>query len=742
MTHNNISIYASTINGKDKKELLAIYREYASLVSCFSYIQSIHTPKALASMMCEILNVNKDNPFPFVLTPIKDTEKENYKNFMRAIPLDKHNYAYVNAQAPKPEETEEFLYTTPKNYDVYTDVKSLPNIIERVIVAYPKDCYPDEILFNINGKHILKYNQYSPKTLKELFSDNDDDTFIKMFSIVLSIASQLPENIKDMDYNLYEKINIEANITELMSIYESIILLSLANLTEKQDRILKQILLPKERQNYLSKAESQGLIPSVYLFQDLLNVRHLIHHQFDTLEGFGRFMNNTNTQNSSIRKKNLESYNRLFNKSFAERMNTYKEIQLSLQPLVKGLCPNILIRDKQESNSKFLQRVREFTRLNPNQELYIELNHINKDKKESLMKTLNKLAPNAKFIDKGIKEFDDLSPKMKSFAKRHRFLKKYQMIETNVHTHYMYNGQNLFPNQSWDMLVKQKIITPKELQEWNEFKSFRNELTHEYLDEDKSQKLDEIFERFITSAFSLDEKIALNTPRILSQTNDYKITFLHPDGKTVEVDLKTKKILNVSTPNGKVEEVKPHTFTRQGEYTETLPNNIKLTTKKTNILSLEFNNGIRIDTLKNKIYLPNNTKLFLNENHKHYLITPQAKLIMDEDFEVISHIQKQKNIPYSKNEKIIFPNSYLITLDNNTRLSTLKFNTKDNVPFNLNIKKTNDNIEITLKDNTTIIISKKQTKIYHNKIELTYENKEKFANSYTLIPPNQNYKIR
>ena len=745
MEKKYISLYASSVNNKDKKELLGIYREYISLVNHFDYIQKHHHPKALATVMLDILGVNKSSPFPFILNNITPQERENYSSFINAVPVDDDKkYAYINILTTKSNASEESMYSIPNGYEVVTDVKSLPHSIERVNIAFPKGSYPEDLTFNINGKYILTYNKKTDTPLSDLLQVNGNNLFPKTLSTILSVITELPDDFHKLDAKLYEKANVEGNITELMSDYENVILSSLSNLTEKQDRIIKQLLYQREGLNYLAKAEKQGLITQELQFQDLLNIRHLLNHQFDTLEGFGRFMFGHNEQNKSIRKRNLESYNRLFNKTFAQRVNTYNEISTSLQPLLKELCPNLLIREAQESNTKFLQRVKNYQKEHPTQELFVELNQRNDKSKASLQKNIQKIIPTATIIDLIPQDdFNEFARKIQVFMERQKFLENFQLLESAVCTHCLHNGENLQIAEAWKSLQKQGLITEEEQKIWNKFKVLRNELTHEYYNEALINKMEENFISFLKHSMDLNSKLEALTPKIISQTKEGVITFWHPNKKVVEVDAKNKVVLRVTDEKGIIDvskRVKPHL----GQYVENLSNNIKITTKGTSVVYLKLNNAIEIDLKKRRITFPDNNKLFLlSDNQQHYLVTPNSKLITSKDLTILSYIQNQKSISFDKNETLSFPNGYNVEIDNNTKLKTIKF-TNSGKKYTLILKNKQDaSIDITLSDNTIISLQKDgKLKIKHNNIELNYTNRIAFADSYTPNIPPINQKTR
>ena len=77
----------------------------------------------------------------------------------------------------------------------------------------------------------------------------------------------------------------------------------------------------------------------------------------------------------------MESYRQYCSGGFVERINTYVEATEIFKPLIEGLIPNMFIRQKQESNSKFLQRIKEYAKSNPNTQIFVETSYSYKDKK-------------------------------------------------------------------------------------------------------------------------------------------------------------------------------------------------------------------------------------------------------------------------------------------------------------------------------------------------------------------------
>lgn len=86
-----------------------------------------------------------------------------------------------------------------------------------------------------------------------------------------------------------ETAQTEALSSALIAPFENVLLSSLAALSEESNGIMRELFGRRAGQNYMAQAESEGLLPSAAAFQDCLNIRHLMHHQWDTLDGIGKF---------------------------------------------------------------------------------------------------------------------------------------------------------------------------------------------------------------------------------------------------------------------------------------------------------------------------------------------------------------------------------------------------------------------------------------------------------------------
>ena len=329
-------IYAATIPSKSKENLLAVYKDYISLVRNLEYIVKRYRPSLLAGYQIQHTYGNKVDENPWRVENITDEEKKLYLSFVNneVLPENKH-YCFVSIDhtSLKFKNIGKGIISTPESYDVTTNSQSLPTRIERYVATYPKKTTLKEAEFLIAGRWKMKYlYETNGQSLKEALDDEVED------------ESRYSER-ELMD------AQTEAMASTLINPFENVLLSSLTSLSEESNKIIKKLLVSRAGDNYIFQAEKEGLIPSAAAFQDYQNIRHLMHHQWDTLDGLGKFNNIENVKNDSVRHRYLDSYGRLCDKSLVERVKSYTEVARNMSKLVATMNPNLLVREENESNS-------------------------------------------------------------------------------------------------------------------------------------------------------------------------------------------------------------------------------------------------------------------------------------------------------------------------------------------------------------------------------------------------------
>ena len=733
---NITSIYASTLNAKQKAQLFAIYRDYVYLSRNFEQITQINPSRYLASKQIEMIKDPNDDNMPWELGVANADEINNFKKFILTEDLDDNaqNLSFVSLTKTFPEEDElPPMQSTPSNYGVYAQVNALPHNIERYVAAYKKDIKLKDTTFIIDGKYSLKYTgtAFRNALINEAF---DNENFTKNFSCILNISTQFKEDIRYIEKSKFEQANVEGLTLELMSPYENVLLSTLSNLAEETDNILKSLLLKRDPVNYLSKAESQSLIPSAHQLQDLLNVRHLLHHQFETLDGYGRFINGQDNQNKSIRTRYLDSYQRLCSGTFVERISRYVATADNFKNLVSGFTPNLLIREPSESNNKFIQRIKEYRKEHANTPIFIETSYSYKEKKkQALLNSINKLFDNVEIIDNiQSQNVDDFVKRILLYMERKKYIETFQILEHKMGEHHLFLGEKCPPAIGWNKLVKQQIITSKENEQWDKYKELRNELSHNYLSPELATQMLDLLPQMLKDAIELNDKIDSLKPTVVRTD---KGTFLakHSNGKIVEIDFEEKKIINIIEPNGKVK-TERKTYSPIGKYTEEYPNNMSISLEGTKINSIKLPHGFIINFRKSRLVFPDDAKLFMEGKDKNYFVTPNSKIILDKEFNIISYIEDGKRINISQYEKIKTSNAHLITTNSTGKLKTDDINIAGDKTIVINFETKDNKTIISFSDNTIWEISDKENKLSHNGIVLSYKNRKSFVDSYNLGP--------
>ncbi len=733
---NIASIYASSLSAKQKAQLFAIYRDYIFLSRNFEQITQMNSSKYLASRHLEMIKDPQDGAMPWELGTTNINEINNFENFIASKDLDDNaeNLSFVSITNTLPENNKyPPMQSTPANYGVYAHINALPHNIERYVIAYKKDKKLKDITFVIDGKYSLKYigSTFSDITIQDAF---EDEKFIKNISSILSISAYFNEDIRYIEKAKFEQANAEGLTMEIMSPYENVLLSTLSNLAEETDNILKALLIKKHPTNYLSKAESQDLIPSAHQLQDFLNIRHLLHHQFETLDGYGRFINGQDDQNKSIRNRYLESYQRLCSGTFVERISKYVKTADNFKDLVSGIYPTLLIRGSNESNNKFIQRIKEFRKQNKDTTIYIETSYPNREKKKNaLLNSINKLFDNVEVIDNIQSEnINDFIKRIVLYMERKKYIETFQILEHKIGEYYLFSGEKCPPTQGWNKLVKQKIITQKENERWEQYKYLRNELSHNYLSDNLASQMLDILPQMVDDAIELNDRIESLKPQIVRTD---KGTFLakHKDGKIVEIDFEEKKIINIIEPNGNTKTEKK-AYSPIGKYTEEYPNNMSISLEGTKINSIKLPHGIVINFKKSKLTFSDNAKLFMDGSDKNYFVTPNSKIILDKEFNIISYIENGRRINVSPNEIIKTSEAHLIKTDNSCKLKSDDLNVAENKTIVINFETKNNKTIITFSDNTIWEINGKENKLSHNGIVLSYKTRKAFVDSYNNPP--------
>lgn len=798
---NMSALYAASLPPRRKQDLLAVYRDYISLVRNLEQVVRRYKPLNLANYQITRLYEGEVIDNPWEVEEISPEARRAYADFIaNKSPERGAHYCFVsvNYTSAQLRSEEPGIFSTPEDFAVYSAGNSLPARIERYVAAYEKGETLEDARFVISGRWLMKYNHDAKgKTLADAFAD---EWIEKRFQSMLDVLALLPPEKSRYSEKDVETAQTEALSSALIAPFENVLLSSLAALSEESNGIMRELFGRRAGQNYMAQAESEGLLPSAAAFQDCLNIRHLMHHQWDTLDGIGKFNERETVKNVSVRRRYLDSYCRLCDRPLLERLDSYVGTAKSFAPLVSALNPDLLIRGENESNSKFVARIKEYARANPEAALLVETNYpYGSDKKEALIKNVAKLFPSAAVIDRSGMDIDGFLERVAGYLYRKNYLEVFQQIEYKMSQFCLFNGKNVQPSAAWAYFRNKKMLSAEEAERWAEFKQLRNDLSHKYLDAALSARLEKLCAAFMQAAIILEDRIDAASPVVsLQEGNVYRA--VHKDGRIVDIDYAERRILSVSRITGtsaanrspapvsdnaghlrpsaaassrpsesrvpdnsrpsdirNTAEAKTHSERRMPNrsrpgssktpsssrrpYIEEYPNGISIAVAGTDVVSCRLVNGVLVHLQKERVDAPDGSKLYLNGSERCFLtLKGGVKLITDRRFQVLNYIVSGRSVSIAKNETMKFPNGHGISLDNRGFLNCEEFSGTGGAVVRLFYKTDARQPAVRFSDGTAISLSSGGIRVFHAGKELTYRTRKAFAESYGGLPSALNRK--
>lgn len=798
---NMSALYAASLPPRRKQDLLAVYRDYISLVRNLEQVVRRYKPLNLANYQITRLYEGEVIDNPWEVEEISPEARRAYADFIaNKSPERGAHYCFVsvNYTSAQLRSEEPGIFSTPEDFAVYSAGNSLPARIERYVAAYEKGETLEDARFVISGRWLMKYNHDAKgKTLADAFAD---EWIEKRFQSMLDVLALLPPEKSRYSEKDVETAQTEALSSALIAPFENVLLSSLAALSEESNGIMRELFGRRAGQNYMAQAESEGLLPSAAAFQDCLNIRHLMHHQWDTLDGIGKFNERETVKNVSVRRRYLDSYCRLCDRPLLERLDSYVGTAKSFAPLVSALNPDLLIRGENESNSKFVARIKEYARANPEAALLVETNYpYGSDKKEALIKNVAKLFPSAAVIDRSGMDIDGFLERVAGYLYRKNYLEVFQQIEYKMSQFCLFNGKNVQPSAAWAYFRNKKMLSAEEAERWAEFKQLRNDLSHKYLDAALSARLEKLCAAFMQAAIILEDRIDAASPVVsLQEGNVYRA--VHKDGRIVDIDYAERRILSVSritdtsaanrslapvsdnaghlrpsavassrpsesrVPDNSrpsdirnTAEAKTHSERRMPNrsrpgssktpsssrrpYIEEYPNGISIAVAGTDVVSCRLANGVLVHLQKGRVDAPDGSKLYLNGSERCFLtLKGGVKLITDRRFQVLNYIVSGRSVSIAKNETMKFPNGHGISLDNRGFLNCEEFSGAGGAVVRLFYKTDARQPAVRFSDGTAISLSSGGIRVFHAGRELTYRTRKAFAESYGGLPSALNRK--
>jgi len=740
---NENLIYQNSVSPRRRENLFATYSECVSLIRNLEEI--VQTCQVGRIAMHGEQEINKDEKTPWVVYRPTEEEKQAFEDFINHITSANKDFCYVSLNYTSPERVEEnrSIMSAPEEFDLRLGDKQLPKRVERYVLAHRKDTLMKDAKFIIDGKYTLCYEgKYVDQTVAEAFSN---DLFEKKFYYILECAAQYSTDIWNVDEFERKHIDIEVFASQETASLENAILDSLSLMAEESNKILKELFGKRVGSSYLEQAEKQGLLPSATHMQDYLNIRHLLHHQWDTLYSIGKFNENEVEKNASVRRRYLDSYAKLCDKTLKARIQSYVDAIQDFRPLVETLVPTLMIKYPQISNSKFIKDVKDWVKKHPDEVLHIETGYSNKDKKKTLIRQLQNISDKIKIVDKTDNtNFEKLDELMKCYYQRRLFIDIFQQVENRIGQHCLLLGKNFTPLRAWDYFKRKQLITPEEERQWMEYKKIRNELSHKYMDKELNQKVIELLPGISQAWEELDERLNQKMP-IMEIVKDNIYRARHENGLVVDIDFAAKKVLNITNSSGKSRQPIYATkadIQKKRCYTESYANGTSITLQGTNIISCCLNTGISIDVNKKHLHFEDGTRIYFDNPERLYMLTQSGeKLITTTQGELIRFVSRGNIIYLSKNDRYTMQNNRQIQIGKDNYLKEDVWTSAKGKKISTDYQKTKTGMILNYSDGTKICLTSTGIKIFHNDIELNYQNRKEFADSYNIQIPERNMMI-
>ena len=431
----------------------------------------------------------------------------------------------------------------PESFATHGVSHSLPARVERCVAAFRKEEKLKDAVFLVGGRWKMRYqNEHGDRLLSEAF---EDEKVAKSYEVMMDLLTLLPEDQFEYEDRELLAVQTEAMASQLIAPFENVLLSSFAALSEESNEALKKILGKRAGSSFINRAESEGLIGSAAVLQDGMNIRHLMHHQWDTLDGMGKFNEWATVKNDSLRRRFLDSYARLCDKPILERLNAYADAAAGFTPLISALNPDFLVRGKNESNNKFMARLKEYRRTRPEAGMIIEMAYpYGSDKKEALLKSISRHFPDARVIDRSDMDINGFLARIEEYIYRKNYLEVFQQIEYRMSQFCLFSGKNIQTNAAVPYLRSRRLMSGKEAEQWAEYRQLRNDLSHKYLDAALMKRLHQALPDFLKLAFAMDDRITAASP-VVRHLHDNIYQAVHADGRVVEIDYENRRILGI-----------------------------------------------------------------------------------------------------------------------------------------------------------------------------------------------------
>lgn len=745
-----INMYSASITPKQKKNLLAMYEDYLYFSRGIEMAAQRSSVQGMAAWQLMQMAGSKqiEKRVPWKVEYASIYERQNYENFVNQNFEHKSHYAYISLNHTDLQKDVKLpkIFYIPDDYDVSNVDMELPSPVERYAAAFPKGITLGETSFLIDGKFKASYalEEKAGMPVSEAFVDSKIQTEFRMLMNLVKFYDEQPD-LKDKDY-FRNFVNIIAS--EAVAVYENMLLETLNSLADKSHEICQSIYGGRSHDDYLMQAEKDGFIPSAARLQDFLNIRHLMRHQLDTLNSLGKFRPDLAEKNENLRRKYLQSYCDLCDKPVIGRIKAYVAAGDFFRPALKALYPNYIWRENSESNSHFISRIKAFRQKNPDEPLLVEINvPLLSDKRKPLLNSIAKVTDNVRVIDHLQLTDEKFNAFEDDYRKRGCFLRAYNTMECQMMTLCLANGQDCSNKKAWEFMLRRKLISVSDYEKkWKPWRQIRNELSHNHLDASLRQRLSEAFDDFMQATDEMEKKIDAVMPQWERVGENVYQTIHKNGGRGVKIDFNSHRIdkgyrrENIDKAQSSADNAaKPN---RKKVYTEVYAGGVEIATAGTEIVACRLPNRMEIKLRKQRIVYPDGSAFYMNAANFNIFQTDKAKVFTGKDFKISKFMDNNQKQKLYRNDTRIIGTQHKITTDQYGRLQKINYKNDNAEAVTLNIValRGENGGCINFSDGTKLEIDTEgKFKVFHAGIELTFANRQKFAQSYGgggIIPPS------
>ena len=736
-----MNIYVTQMTPKQKKELLGIYQDYLYFVKGLELTLQKNNLDELSYKFIERHDWESgfSQELPWQISYVTYNEKDEYTKFVKGADNTPSKYTYMSLSHTNEKNDVDLPQVNchSENYQVTTIDMNLPCLVERYSMAYvPGQKMKDADLL-IDGKFHAKYtgSKFQDMSVDDALNDPDMNA---EFRVLLNIADYFDHNHEDLvrcdKKELYAKLGrVLRRITaaETLSGFENVILDLIGVYSDKTQEIVRGFFPTKSGDALWETAENEHLISSAEMMKHYMNIRHLMRHQWDSLDGVGKFTPRTNIKNDEVRNAYKKSYALFFDKSMPERVKEYQKTSIQMQTLLKLIYPNLLTRENGETNSKFIVRLKEWQNENPDKTALVCTNYpIASEKHKSLVGNIAKVAPQTKVLDnleeKDLPTFEKME---EMYYVRSWYLSEYSHVEADMMNYCFGRGLEYGRNETWDYF-KKNVLSKQKYDIWCQYRKLRNNLSHNYLNTELQTELHNTVKgSFGKDIFELGDFVRQNYPTFTKQDDGF-YKGVHNDGLEVRIDMDNMKILSRKDKDGNNLPLFDKNSENKSEKTQQPDTEIKIHWWENQIVDCRLPNGIYIDLKRQKVCFPDDTRICFDRTEGNFFRLGDNKLYTDKTFMITKFYEQGKYRELERNEDRMVTKGHRMRTDSRGRIKedniSLAGGKKLCIKFNYGYSGS----IITFPDGTELNVSLGKFEVSHNGVVLNYANRHNFKNSY------------